>query len=243
MKNKKLSKIKIIFVSFFVFFIFIPCSVCLFLICTPKANTITQYNDYIFLLGGGLSKEGKLFPQTEKRCEKAVKVWQNVKTLYGENTKIIVTGGTLKASGSNEAYAMKTKLIELGISEQDILPEDKALDTIQNFKYSAGLIAQFEGISLEQALERNIIVVTQKFHLRRALFIGKRLGFKNISGFGADSTPSSIFVSYGREILSYIKLALRIIFTGEPKKIQESQENFNCLRFKTDFPESAVLNL
>ena len=170
--------------------------------------------DYMILLGGGIDKDGKLPENVLNRVEVAADYLKKHRT-----TKCVVTGGTLKWLPVAEAPEIKHQLMLKGIASDRILVEDQALDTIQNFQYSCQLLANYEGVQKNNILKRDIVVVTNYFHLRRAERLAKRLGFKNIGGLGTHCTPITALHLYVREIAAYAKLNLRILFTGQPNSL------------------------
>ena len=114
-------------------------------------------------------------------------------------------------------------IIELekrGVPVEFILQDDKALDTIQNLINSVILLSEKENKSLEEILNSNIVIVSSDYHLSRSLWIAKRLGYKNVFGFGSETANYAILNSYLREILAVAKLHFRILLTGEPKQIE-----------------------
>jgi uncharacterized SAM-binding protein YcdF (DUF218 family) len=132
-----------------------------------------------------------------------------------------VSGGTLHFLPVAEAPELKKLLEKNGVEASRILVEDQALDTIQNFKYSCKMLADFEGVSQQQILDSRIAVVTSYFHLRRAERLAKRMGFTQIKGIGSKTSPINVPHCYVREICAYIKLNLRILLTGQPKKLTD----------------------
>ena len=170
--------------------------------------------DYVILLGGGISKDGKLPNAVVARGEKAAEYLNQHK-----NAVCVVTGGTLHFLPVAEAPELKRLLEKNGIESSRILVEDQALDTIQNFQYSCKMLADFEGVSQQQILDSRIAVVTSYFHLRRAERLAKRMGFSCIKGVGSKTPLLNVVHTYVREICAYIKLNLRIMLTGQPKRI------------------------
>ncbi len=170
--------------------------------------------DYVILLGGGISKDGKLPKSVVARGEKAAEYLNQHR-----NAVCVVTGGTLHFLPVAEAPELKKLLVKNGVEPDKILVEDQALDTIQNFQYSCKMLADFEGLSQQQILDSRIAVVTSYFHLRRAERLAKRMGFTCIKGVGSKTPPLNVLHTYVREICAYIKLNARILLTGQPKKI------------------------
>ncbi len=183
-------------------------------ILNPVLASENDEVDYVILLGGGISKDGKLPKSVIARGEKAAEYLNKHK-----NAICVVTGGTLHFLPVAEAPELKRLLVQNGVEASRILVEDQALDTIQNFQYSCKMLADFEGVSQQQILDSRIAVVTSYFHLRRAERLAKRMGFTCIKGVGSETPPLNVVHTYVREICAYIKLNLRIMLTGQPKKI------------------------
>lgn len=183
-------------------------------IMNPVLASENDEVDYVILLGGGISKDGKLPKSVVARGEKAAEYLNKHK-----NAVCVVTGGTLHFLPVAEAPELKNLLVQNGVEPDKILVEDQALDTIQNFQYSCKMLADFEGLSQQQILDSRIAVVTSYFHLRRAERLAKRMGFTCIKGVGSKTPPLNVLHTYVREICAYIKLNLRIMLTGQPKKI------------------------
>lgn len=186
----------------------------LLFILTPKINRMEESADYLILLGGGIDKDGNLPSSVITRVEKAAEYL----TLHPE-TVCVVTGGTLKWLPYPEAPAIKNHLIENGIEPDRILLEDKAKDTIQNLEFSCRLISETFEISLQEVLESKVVIVTSRFHLRRAERLAKRIGYNNVKGIGSKCPLIYIPHDYFREICAYVKLNARILFTGKPENI------------------------
>lgn len=114
---------------------------------------------------------------------------------------------------------MKRQLVLAGVEEQRVLIEDKALDTIQNFQLSCRLLSETLAVSQREVLESRVVIVTSRFHLRRAERLARRMGYTNVAGIPAKCPLINIPHCYVKEICSYIKLNLRILLTGKPAQI------------------------
>lgn len=191
-------------------------------ILTPKTVNLTQAeNDaefltgrtFVFLLGGGIDKKGKLPKSVMNRVDKAAE-YLNI----NEEAVCVVTGGTLKWLPYAEAPELKRQLVKRGVSPDRIFVEDQALDTIQNFQKGTAVFENELGISRQEILASPVIAVSNRYHLRRAQRLAKRMGFTNVSGIGAKTPLFYIPMAYLREICAYVKLNLRILLTGEPAK-------------------------
>ncbi len=186
----------------------------LIFILNPAVVSINENAENVILLGGGIDKDGKLPKSVMTRVEKTAEYLnQHPESLC------IVTGGTLKWLPFAEAPELKNQLVNKGIAPERILVEDQAKDTIQNFQFSCKMLAEYRGQSIQQVLESPTAVVTSRFHLRRSERLARRMGFKNIKGIPAACPAIYVPHNYVREICAYVKLNLRILLTGEPKRL------------------------
>lgn len=186
----------------------------LIFILTPKTSKLKEESDYLILLGGGIDKDGNLPESVVTRVEKAAEYLS-----IHQECICVVTGGILKWLPYAEAPAIKNYLMQMGIEGNRILIEDKAKDTIQNLQFSCKLISETFSIPLEEVLESKVLIVTSRFHLRRAERLAKRIGYKNVKGLGSKCPLVYIPHDYFREICAYVKLNLRIMISGEPKNL------------------------
>ena len=184
------------------------------LILTPAVIGTEEKADHVILLGGGISKDGVLPKSVMSRVEKAAEYLNK-----NPQSICVVTGGTLHWLPYPEAPEIKRQLIAAGVSADRILVEDEAKDTIQNFELSCKKLSEFTGKSLEEVLNTSTAVVTSRYHLRRSERLAKRIGYKNIKGIPAKCPPVYIIHNHVREICAFVKLNLRILFTGKPEKL------------------------
>ena len=193
---------------------FSAASVCLYFILTPRISNGSEEVKYVILLGGGITKDMKLTQAMQQRVKTASEYLK-----HHPNAKAVVTGGHLRFTKCSEASVLKTALVSHGIDKNRIIEEEKALDTIENFKYSAILLSQSENISISEVISSPVAVITSGFHLARAEYLAARIGFTNVYGVPASVPPVFVLNSYCREICAYIKLFFRVIFTGKPKPL------------------------
>ena len=205
--------IKITFVSLF--------SICaataiinLIFILNPDVVSVAETAENVILLGGGIDKDGKIPKSVMARVDKTAKYLNQ-----HPDSICVVSGGTLKWLPFAEAPELKNQLVNKGIEPERILVEDQAKDTIQNFEFSCKMLAEYRGISIQETLDMPTAVVTNYYHLRRSERLARRIGFTNIKGIGAACPALYVPHSYVREICAYVKLNMRILLTGEPKKL------------------------
>lgn len=169
---------------------------------------------YLIVLGGGITDDGILVPPVQERISLACSYLS-----VHEDTTCIVTGGTLKKKKYAEAPAMKKALCDQGIAPERILVEDTALDTIQNLSNSIRLISDSADIPLDEAVSSPVLIVTNRFHTGRSLYLSKRMGIVAAAGISAPTPAAYVLFDYLREIAAWAKLELRILCTGKPEPL------------------------
>lgn len=131
--------------------------------------------------------------------------------LYQDNKveKLLVSGDNGQIE-YNEVGAMRDYLLEKGIPGEDIFMDHAGFDTYDTM-YRAKEIFQVE----------NAVIVTQNFHLPRAIYIARALDIKAV-GVSADrQTYVYIELYEKREKLAQVKAFLNVIFHSKPKFLGE----------------------
>lgn len=118
--------------------------------------------------------------------------------------RCIVTGGQGGDEPCPESLTQKNGLVRRGIEAGRIYMEDKSHNTRENMVYAME-IAEEEGLGTEVA------VVTQSFHMFRALQLAESAGFTAYS-LVADTDPLLFPEYYGRELLSLTKWIVQYVF-------------------------------
>ncbi len=167
-----------------------------FLVIYGKSDSVTHKEDAIIVLGAAV--HGKTISRSLKnRLDTAAEYrTQNPDVL------IIVSGGKGQGEDITEAEAMEKYLLEKGVPKQNILKEDKATSTYQNFLYSKEI--------LTERFDKNFSVafVTNEFHIFRARLCANRAGIENITHIHSDTTPSYLISGVLRECLAVVKYAV-----------------------------------
>ena len=155
-----------------------------------------RYSDRIFLadqvpnapvaivFGAGLASKGKPSPMLAERLETAVRLYRS-----GKVEKILVTGANLTRS-HDETKAMGQYALARGVPREMILRDDAGFSTYDSC-YRAKAVFGITRATL----------VTQRFHLPRALFIANSLGLDAI-GVAADEGTRGRLINEGRELFS-----------------------------------------
>ena len=160
--------------------------------------------DCIIILGAGIWGN-KPSPMLEDRLQEGIKLYQN-----NVSNKIIMSGDHGRKE-YDEVNLMKSYAIERGIPSEDIFMDHAGFSTYESI-YRAKAIFQ----------AKRVIIVTQKYHLNRALYIANRLGLEAY-GIGADPRKY-VGATYReiREILARNKDFIKCIFKPKPTYLGET---------------------
>lgn len=160
-------KTKIILITIMTIIVLSPLLINLYVILNTTSNIIIKEEyqqlkdvDYIIVLGASVRRE-RPSPMLEDRLKKAIE-------LYNINTqnKILVTGDHTKED-YDEVTIMKNYLLENNIPEEKIIMDPAGVSTYDSiFRV------------LKQLKAKKIIIVSQKYHLYRALYIANSLGIE-----------------------------------------------------------------
>ena len=149
--------------------------------------------DYIIVLGAQVKESGPSIV-LKYRLDKALEYMnENPKTIC------IVSGGQGHNEPYSEAEGMAQYLIEQGMSAERIMKEDKSKTTEQNISNSMKYIKKGATIGL----------VTNNFHVYRALQIAENQHVENIYGIAADSSAFYMPNNMLREYLAEMKYQIR----------------------------------
>lgn len=160
-------KTKIILITIMTIIVLSPLLINLYVMLNTTSNIIIKEEyqqlkdiDYILVLGASVRRE-RPSPMLEDRLKKAIE-------LYNINTqnKILVTGDHTKED-YDEVTIMKNYLLENNIPEEKIIMDPAGVST-----YDSIFRVQ------KQLKAKKIIIVSQKYHLYRALYIANSLGIE-----------------------------------------------------------------
>ena len=120
------------------------------------------------VLGAGVYPDGSVSPMLRDRLETALALYES-----GKVSKFLLSGDHSRQD-YDEVNAMRRYLEARGVPPEDLFMDHAGFDTYDSM-YRAAAIFQVE----------DVIVVTQEFHLPRALWIATRLGL-DAQGVAAD---------------------------------------------------------
>ena len=129
--------------------------------------------NYIIIHGAGLAGGECLTKLLSNRVDKAIEIYRKCRT----KPVIIPSGGKGSDEKLSEAEAMKNYLMEDGIPEEDIMPEDSSATTEENILNSKALIDSREG-------SKKTALISSNYHIYRCMRLARKAGLK-CTGIGA----------------------------------------------------------
>ena len=129
----------------------------------------------------------------------------------------VASGGQGTGESISEAEAIKRGLARLGISNQRILIEDASTSTAENLRFSAKVIQGYEQGKIEaevpvitgdeavRFVSKKVVLVTNDFHVFRAVKLAKNLGYTDVAGLGATDFFAVTIQYYVREFFAIVK--------------------------------------
>lgn len=169
-------------------------------------NDAAELNaDCILVLGARVYDDGTLSPMLHDRLDQGIQLFK-----LGASNRLLMSGdhGT---DNYDEVNAMKKYAIECGIDSENVFMDHAGFSTYESL-YRARDV--FEA--------KKIIIVTQKYHVYRALYIADKLG---LDAYGVASDPQE----YGgqtkreiREIVARAKDFFYVIAKPKPKYLGDA---------------------
>ena len=148
-----------------------------------------EHLDYVVVLGAQVHASGPSVV-LRYRLDKAIEYLKD-----NPDTICIVSGGQGVNEPFTEAEGMVRYLISHGVPEERILKEEASLKTVQNIRYSMELMDNTDSVG----------IITNNFHLFRALSIAKKQGLTNCVGIPAASKAVYLPNNMLREFFGVVK--------------------------------------
>ena len=149
--------------------------------------------DYAVVLGARVIGKKPSY-NLEKRLEKAYNYLQE-----SPDTKAVLSGGKGPGEDISEAQAMYEYLTGRGISGDRLILEDRSVNTDQNLGYS---IAKMTGS------KEKVVIISNRFHLYRALGIARKKGLSHVQGLGSEVKWYTAPNMYVREAFAVMKYTI-----------------------------------
>ena len=136
--------------------------------------------DTLIVLGAKVHEDGRLSLMLKDRLDKTIEVYNKL------DIKNVIVSGDSEHKNYDETTKMKEYLINNGISEEDIIVDIYGLSTYDSI------------YRLKNIYDVNkAIIITQKYHLYRSLYIADSLG---IDAYGVPASGEDYFGQTSREI-------------------------------------------
>ncbi len=169
---------------------------------SPFANDAGELHEGAFpvaiILGASVYSDGTLSPLLEDRARMGLELYKQ-----GYVKKILVSGDNQLLS-YNEVIPIRAYLLEHGAAPEDVFTDFAGFNTYDTM-YRAGRIFTV----------RDAFVVTQSFHLPRALYAARKVGL-NAYGVAADRTSYQL-KNNTREIGATVKTFLEVVTDTKPR--------------------------
>jgi SanA protein len=181
----------------------------LWIVSATRARIYTKLtdvppHDIALVLATGIQTtiDGGINQHFFTRLKAAADLWH-----AGKAKKLLVSGSS-HASAGDETGAMVTELMRLGVPKRSILRDDdswRTLDSMVRVRQSFGAT--------------NVIVVSEQFHLARAVFLGQYVGVDAIGFAAADVSWIPRWKSTVREVFARVKAILDVYILHRGGKV------------------------
>lgn len=147
--------------------------------------------DYVVVLGAQIYDDGSPSPVLRYRLDAALDYLHD-----NPQTKVVVSGGKGPNEPYPEARGMAAYLEAHGIDRARILQEPRSVSTLQNITFSRELM---------DSANPRVGIVTNDFHVYRAVRIARKAGLTDACGIASYSTPWYLPNNLLREGMGLIK--------------------------------------
>ncbi len=164
-------------------------------------SILEEDTDCIMVLGCSVLSSGAPSPDLQGRLDKAIELYQIVPH------KILVSGDHSDDGYYNEVKVMKNYLVNHGIPSEDIFSDHYGYSTYDSI-YRA-----YKNFGIHR-----ITIVTQEFHIYRAVFLARAIGMETIGVPSGEDAEDKQSVWNLREVFARDKDFLASLFWSEPAK-------------------------
>ena len=129
--------------------------------------------DYLIVLGAKVEADGSPSKALQRRINAAAEyLEQNPQTI------VIASGGQGADEPMSEAVCIRNGLAAKAIDENRVLLEDQSTTTAENMEFSKAMMRQTAQVG----------IVTNNYHIYRAVLLVKHAGIENVHGLAAEYT-------------------------------------------------------
>lgn len=172
---------------------------------SPTQAAQLEDADCIIVLGCGVGADGSLSGMLRDRLTRGLELYSS-----GAAKKLLMSGDHGRAD-YNEVGAMKQYAIDNGVPSEDVFMDHAGFSTYETMYRARDVFKA-----------RKVIIVTQEYHLYRAVYIARQLG---LEAYGVSSDLHS-YSGQGmrnfREVLARFKDFTYTVFMPEPTFLGEA---------------------
>lgn len=128
-----------------------------------------QDKTHIIILGCSVGDDGRPLPLLRGRVDRAIEFAQEQMKRSGKKIKFVPSGGKGDDEPVSEAESMKEYLMSKGVSEENIIPENRSASTFENMAFSKKLIEA-------DCAEPKVVFSTSGYHVLRSGIISWNAG-------------------------------------------------------------------
>ena len=172
MKKRSLPKnTKRLLAAALIMFLFCGCYVLgvnFYVILSQKKNILSTQEaarldkvDYVLVLGCGVKEDGEPSHMLYERLKKGTEVF------HMQNGALLLLTGDNSGESYNELAAMKKVSLENGVKEENLAIDDYGFSTYESLNNAKTKFGA-----------KKIIIITQPYHMYRALYIANKLGIE-----------------------------------------------------------------
>ncbi len=183
------------------------------IVCRSTASRIINVDDAaevkdadcILVLGCGVHEDGSPTHMLEDRLKRGIELYK-----AGVAPKLLMSGDHGR-DDYNEVATMKAYAIEAGVPSEDIFMDHAGFSTYES------VVRAKEIFKVDK-----LILVTQEYHLYRALYIAKQF---ELEAYGVDAdlrTYAGQFMRDVREVAARVKDVLTCVFKPAPTYLGEA---------------------
>ncbi len=149
--------------------------------------------DIAIVLGNRVEADGTLSPWLKGRVDRALRLYRE-----GQVPRIMVSGGRGKEGGHYpEGLAMKQYLVAHGVPADKIIEDNDGENTYLTAK---DFLPVADSLKVGSA-----IVVSSFYHITRAKYIIRKLGFRNVHSVSSDTFFRDDIMATPRDCIAFYK--------------------------------------
>ena len=136
------------------------------------ARHVPAYDkDFIVILGCSIDKQGGLLPLLKGRVNRAVRFAWEQEIATGKPLRYVPSGGQGSNEVMSEGSAMELYLITHGAEENEVFPEKRSRNTLENFQYSQKIMESIQS-------DPKVAFATTNYHILRSGILARKAGLE-----------------------------------------------------------------